>query len=131
MIANAKLIGILILTVLAAVLLTLGVQHYKELRTKAALADMRQVTLETTSAVITDSTEADSDRSTTDAGVATARIIFEEGRRNDPSNASRAATPVPAGLRNAYRERRLARERLARDASGDAEGTRTEDVAER
>lgn len=117
---------------LLAVALGAGAMYVSNLREASALSEQRGTTLQTTSAVIDDGTIADQAQAAVVQGIAAGRDQFNntysEAKRNEPTVADRANRPVPASVRNAYRERRLARERYgcvrsecqARGQAGDA-----------
>lgn len=125
----------LIVAVVLAVVLSIFAGHYMKLRDTAAQGVIDERKLETTSSVIADSDEAATERQRVDTGVTEARGTFQnqvaEAKRNEPDTASRATRPVPASVRNAYRERRLARERLGRSEVGDESRAGSQDAPER
>jgi len=120
---SPKFVAALICTVLLTLAVVFGAQHYNALKAKAALADSRGTTLTTATGMVNDGTAADAKKATVDTGVGQARSQFQqstrEAKQNEPTVASRADAPVPVSVRNAYRARRLARERL-----GHSEGER-------
>lgn len=73
-------------------------------------------TMTATSGIVADGAKADAQRADVDTGIAQGRDNFntnyQEAKRNEPETAARADRSVPDSVRNAYRARRLARERL-------------------
>jgi len=106
----------LVLAVLLGCALLLGVQTVLDWKQAAQQNEQRGRTLEATSGITNDGQLADANRQATDAGVAQGRDQFnrqlEEGNRNEPETAARGNRSVPASRLRAFRERRLARERL-------------------
>ena len=133
--AQVQIIIALLVTVAISVALTFATSHYIKLRDAAAQGELDKGKLETTTGVIADSDEADEDRDRTDAVVSDARGTYntriEEAERNEPQTRNRADRAVPDSVRRAYRERRLARERLGRDEVGDEAGAGSQDAPER
>lgn len=125
----------LIVAVVLAVALSLGANHYMSLREAAAQNEQRGQVLQTTSGIIKDADTTATQRQQEQAQVATGRIDFhatiEEAKRNEPETADRATRTVPASVRNAYRERRLARERLGRASERSEARAGTENAPER
>lgn len=93
-----------------------GISTIKRWHDASQVAEVQGRTLEATSGIIGDGTKADQERATTDAGLAAAREDFnrryQEDKQNDPETAARASTRNTVRVRNNFRERRLARERL-------------------
>ena len=106
----------LILAGLLGVGLLFAGQKVLDWKAAADQNEARGRTLESTSGITADGAKADEDRDKTDAGVAAGRDDFnnstEEDRRNEPETAVRDTGNVPASRMRAFRERRLARERL-------------------
>lgn len=116
-IESAKQTAKLILAlVLGAAILAFGL-WINNLQNKAALADQRGKVIEATVGVTEDGAKDDAQRAKVETGVTTGREEFkattEKAKRDEPATAARADRPVPASVRNAYRARRLARERSA------------------
>ena len=132
---QAQVVMGLIFAVVVAVALSIAAQHYFNLRDAAAQGAIDKEKAGTTVDVIVDSDEAAVERATVDTGVAAGRDTYQtttaKAKRNEPTTAARADRAVPASVRGAYRERRLARERLGSDAVGDEEGARATDPAKR
>lgn len=117
---------------LLAVAIAAGAMYVSNLREASALSEQRGTTLQTTSAVIDDGAIADQAQAAVAQGIAAGRDQFtetyNEAKRHEPTVADRADRPVAASVRDAYRQRRLARERSgcvrseceARGQAGDA-----------
>ena len=92
-------------------------------------------TLQSTSGIIEDGSESDKQRDKTDTGLAEAREDFkrqyEEDKRRDPEIASRAVRVVPQRVRDNFRARRLARERLGCAGSECRKGLEEDSASER
>jgi hypothetical protein len=90
--------------------------HYRKLQIAAQQNEQRGSVLETTSAGVADTVDIDKALAENRAALAANRNAFQkalqEAKRNEPETAARAVLPVPDSVRTAYRERRLARERL-------------------
>ena len=93
-----------------------GISKVKQWHDASQAAEVQGRTLEATSGIIGDGTKADAERDATDTGLAKAREDFnrryQEDKRNDPETAARAVRVVPQRVRDNFRARRLARERL-------------------
>lgn len=129
---QAQVIIGLIFAVIVAVALSTAAQHYLRLQRAAAQGEIDKGKIETTVGVIDDTDKADEQRDTVDTGVAAGRNTYQtttaKAKRNEPTTAARADRAVPASVRGAYRERRIARERLGSDAVGDEEDSRATDA---
>lgn len=112
---QTKIIVGLIVTVVLSVLLTLLANHYNDLRNAAAQNELRGAVLKSTTAGVQVGVDNEAARDADASATAGARenfvITLQEGRRNDPEIADRADRAVPDRVRDAYRARRLARER--------------------
>ena len=126
---------VLVGTVLVAVALSLVGNHYIRLREAAAQGELDKGKLETTEGVLQDSDAADEERGQFDNVVGSARNTYnnriEEAERHEPETRNRADRAVPDSVRRAYRERRLARERLVGDGVGDEARAGSADASER
>lgn len=111
-IETAKLIG----AVLLGCALLWGYNTVMDWREAAQVNEQRGAKIEATDGIITDGAKADADRNDDNNAVNTGRDTYntakEEAKRNEPETAVRADRTVPASVRNAFRARRLARERL-------------------
>jgi hypothetical protein len=102
-----------------AVILSVGVSlfagHYQELQRAAAQNEQRGGVIHATSQGIARGVDVDAFLSSNDVVIGTGRDAFNhtitEAKRHEPETAARADRTVPVSVRNAYRERRLARER--------------------
>lgn len=105
----------LLLAVIVSVGVSLFAGHYRELQRAAATNELRGGVLTNASAGINRGVDIDNFLSSNDVVIGTGREAFThtiaEAKRHEPEVADRADRPVPASVRNAYRERRLARER--------------------
>lgn len=114
--SRIELIIGLVVAILLAVGLTLFASHYMSLEKAAAQNELRGGVLESASAGVEEGQRIDDHQAEIDSGLAQGRERFNnvisEAETHEPQTASRAATRVPDSVRNAYRERRLARERL-------------------
>lgn len=117
---EAQVVGALVLTVVIAVGLSLGVSHYLGLRKAAAQNEQRGQVIQTTSGQNADNdtvaTQAREENTHVASGREEFKITIEEAKRNEPATANRATNSVPDSVRNAYRQRRLARERSGSDS---------------
>lgn len=104
----------------AALLLGVGVAmfgaHYRELQHSAQQNENRGQVLTNASAGVQEGTDIDEFKAGYNAALAANRSAFQQAKqeaiRNEPETATRAVRNVPDSVRNAYRERRRARERL-------------------
>jgi hypothetical protein len=113
---QTKLIVGLLLALALGVAVAMFGGHYTRLQHAAAQNEGRGLVLENTSAGVADGVDNDQAQAQVDTGLAQGRDTFKtsinEAKRHDPETANRADRVVPERVRNAYRERRLARERL-------------------
>ena len=125
----------LVLVVLAVVGLQLAGLHYLNLRQAAAQNETRGGLLKSASDGIAQGVHIDAAQQTYNQGLAAARAEFQvnqqEAQRHDPQLAARAATAVPDRVRDNFRARRLARERLGCAGSECEEGRSKGDAAQR
>jgi len=109
---TVKLIG----AVLVGCAILYGAQTVFDWKEAAAENERRGRTMEATSGIIKDDGKNEAQRLVIDVGLLEARARFnqqlEEDNRNEPETAARGARPVPDSRLRAFRERRLARERL-------------------
>lgn len=110
--------------------IVLAYNHYQAIKAEAQAGRQHKTVLGTASGVVTDGAAADRSSAAVDQAVAGAADAFanaiEEAKRNEPETARRADGLVPDSVRNAYRERRLARERSG-CVSGECPPSRDED----
>ena len=113
--ASAETIKLIIAVIIGAAVLFFG-QKVISWKEAADQNEARGRTMEATSGISGDGARADEDRGKTDAGLSAGRDDFnnatEEDRNNEPETAVRDTGNVPASRLRAFRERRLARERL-------------------
>lgn len=103
-----------------ALLLGVGIAlfgaDYRRLQRASAQNEHRGQVLTNASAGAAESIDIDEFQAGYNAALAANRDAFQkaktEAKRNEPETAARAVRPVPDSVRGAYRERRLARERL-------------------
>ena len=111
----------LIIAVLVGCALLWGWNTVMDWREAAQVNERRGDKIIATEGIMNDGAKADADRADDDSAVSTGRETYhnakEEAKRNEPETADRAMRTVPASVRNAFRARRLARERL--DCAGD------------
>jgi hypothetical protein len=116
--SQAKMIMALVATLICAVLISVGTQHYLNLREAAAQNEVRGRTMQATSGIIADTNVAREQRVKVDVGVSDARAAYqtqlEQAKRNEPTLRDRDDRPVPDSLRELAHKRRLARERSGR-----------------
>ena len=103
--------------VLVLVLLLSGAAiRLQQLREAASQNESRGHVIEDTSAAVRDAAIIDKEQAARDDAIAAARNTFQQSKqkaiRNEPEIATRATRVVPVSVRDAFRERRLARERL-------------------
>lgn len=113
--SDIRVVVSLIVTVLLTVAMVIGGQQILAWKRGAEKAEAQTHTMEATSAIIGSGVKSDADRTTTDTRVVQGRAQYQssysEAEANEPVVANRASRPVPDRVRNAFRERRLARER--------------------
>lgn len=106
----------LVLAVLVGCALLWGGQKVLSWREAAALSEQQGRTAGATVGISQDGAKADADRVATDTGVRQGRDQFnqtyDEANRHEPETAARSDRAVPVRVRDAFRERRLARQRL-------------------
>ena len=116
----------LVLAVLLGCALLWGYNTVMDWREAAQVGEQRGAKIEATDGIINDGAQADADRTDTDTAIGTGRDVYhtakEEAKRNEPETAERADRNVPSSVRNAFRSRRLARERF--ECAGDECDTR-------
>lgn len=104
--AGALIVGLLIMW---------GIGYVSNLQTQAAIGAQRGAVAVTAQGITEDGAKDDTARGAVDTAVTTGRETFratiEEAKRNEPEIVARADRAVPASVRGAYRQRRLARER--------------------
>lgn len=113
--ADIRVIIGLIVTLLIAIALTIGGQKVLSWREGALQNETKKETFKAASGIIEDGAKADEQRDTVDQAVGEGRGQFiydyQGAMRNEPETAARADTVLRDGVRNAFRARRLARER--------------------
>jgi hypothetical protein len=106
----------LIVAVIFGVAIALFGADYRRLQQASAQNENRGQVLQNASDGIKDGEEIDTVQQAYTRGLADARAAFQqqksEAKRNEPETAMRAVRPVPDSVRDAARQRRLARERL-------------------
>jgi len=124
-----------IIAVLIGAAVLFGVQTVLDWREGAQAGEQLRRTATAISGIINDGAEADAQRDTVDMGIARGRDKFnndyQEAKLNEPETAARAARVVPVSVRNAFRARRLARERSACPDGRCVQGPAPEDATER
>jgi len=121
----------LALTIAIAVGIMLFIGWVGDLQKRAAVGEQRGTKIETTAGTVADGVQADARRAERDTGTTQAATVFERTIvevEREPTARDRADTPVPDRVRDAFRERRLARERSARLQGADAQGAGAEDA---
>jgi len=109
----------IIIGLTVAVILSVGVslfaRDYMDAKRAQAQNEQRGRVLINATAGIERGVDVDAFLSNNDVVIGTGRETFnrtmQEARRHEPETAARADRAVPVSVRNAYRERRLARER--------------------
>ena len=123
---QAELIVGLLIAVILAVAISLAGGHYLSLQKQAAVGQQRGGVLESTSQGVAEGERIEAVQEAYNQGLQAGRQTFhetkEEAKRNEPQTAERAIRTVPPSVRNAYRERRRARERLGCAGSECEEG---------
>jgi hypothetical protein len=113
---QAKIISAVVTAVVIGLLSVMAYSQIKQMRMAAAQNEQRGGVLDAASAGIAEGSRVDRWAETHNAGVTAGRETFRQSKteaiRNEPETATRADRPVPASVRDAYRARRLARERL-------------------
>lgn len=111
-----KLVIGLVIAVALGVTVTLFGNHYLGLKRAAAESAIRGAVLESTTRGVAEGVDIDGFTTAYERGLLTGRdafrVVKSEAIRHEPETASRADRVVPDSVRNAYRQRRLARERL-------------------
>jgi hypothetical protein len=117
--ASVELIVAVVVALVLGVLISLGANHYMTLRSKAAQSELQGDKIEATDGIIKDGEAVDRAQQRVEIAITDGRARYTEGyereKANDPEFARRASAPVDQRVRDAARERRLARERSARD----------------
>ena len=106
----------LIIAVLIGSALLFGAQTVLDWKQAAQQNEQRGRTMEATSGIVKDDSKNEAQRLVIDVGLLEGRARFnqqlEEDNRNEPETAARGTRNVPDSRLRAFRERRLARERL-------------------
>lgn len=114
-------VQLIIALLIGAVILFAG-QRIMSWKQGYELSQQQTETAKATSGILKDSQQSAKEQEKQSSAIDTGREAFnnktEEDRRNDPTVAERANRPVPDSLRRAYRERRLARDRLGCAGAG-------------
>jgi hypothetical protein len=109
------LIVALIASIVLALLVTFGVNHYTNLREAAARGEQRGEVITNTSRAIGDVQQTTQQRDRVEVVVSDARNTYntqkQEDERREPTLRDRSDTAVPDSVRERARQRRLARER--------------------
>lgn len=110
-----KMILAIVAAILMAAAISWGTNDLITLRHAAEQNEQRGGVMVATQGGLADTARIDQEQEAFNAGVLAGRDAFkqskQEAQRHDPATATRAVAAVPDSLRNAYRERRLARER--------------------
>ena len=113
---NINQVAGLIFAVVLAVALTFFGLDYRAAKQGAAQNENRGMVMVATDETLRDGAVADTQRDRIDHVVVQAGQTFDqsmqEAYQNEPETRTRGDRPVPDSVRNAYRERRRARERL-------------------
>jgi hypothetical protein len=130
-----KLILSLIATIVLAVLLVVATQTVLGWRDAAQANEQKEQHMKATSGILDDAAKSQAERTSTEATVTDARVEYDSKReevyRVEPTARDWASQPVPRGLRDAARARRLARERSASVGADDRAGRGTEAAPQR
>lgn len=125
----------LVLALLLGVGIALFGADYRRLQNAAAQNEQRGQVLTNTSQGVADGVDIDDFKAGVETGLAAGKEAFQtskrEAIRNEPETAARADRPVPDSVRRAYRERRLARERLGCAAGECGKDDQADAAAER
>jgi hypothetical protein len=131
-VTQTKIIIGLIFAIVVSVLMSVGTDHYLSLRAAKQSNEDKALVIGATDAGIQVGVDNDREREYVDYAIGEARRQFQaslqEGRKNDQATADRADRVVPGSVRDAFKARRLARERSgdpgsereARDTPGPA-----------
>ena len=132
---NPKEIVLFVLMALVVFAGVFGITKVKSWYEASQQNAQRGQVLETTGGMIDDGEVADTKRDTVDTGLGVAREDYQkqyqEDKRHEPEVASRAARVVPQRVRDNFRARRLARERLGCAGEQCQERSETETTSER
>lgn len=113
---DVRIIIGLVVTILITIALVVGGQTVMNWKEGYDQNHLKEGTLQSASGIIADGSKADADRSNVDQSIGQGRQQFQEdydgAMTHEPETAARADRPVPDSVRRAFRERRLARERL-------------------
>lgn len=113
--ASAETIKLLVAVGIGAAVLFAG-QRVLDWKEGAEANEVAGRTMKATSGILNDGQKSSEDRNNVDTGVLAGRHnyneTYEEANRNEPETAARSDRAVPDSVRNAFRERRIARERL-------------------
>lgn len=125
----------LVATVILAVLFVLGFNYYATAQRNKWKAEVREQAIEVTRDALKAAKPVDVQRAVIDAAPQVPRVVFletmTEAKKNDPQVADRADSAVPASVRAAYRERRIARERYLGGEANNDPRARAETAGER
>lgn len=124
----------LAVAILLSVGATLFYHHYQSLVEAAHLAEVRKGTAANASATVIDGQAADTAAQKVEFVLTDTRDTFthnqSKAKANEPETAQRADRVVPVSVRNNFKQRRLARERLGcvsvQCEAGDAAGNPSE-----
>lgn len=126
--SDIKVIISIVTAALVAAALVIGLQTVSSWKEGFDQNKVKTETLKATSGIIQDGSKADEERTTVDQSVGEARGQFQQdyqgAMRHEPETAARADAVLRDGVRNAFRARRLARERSG--CSGEQCGERSQ-----
>lgn len=112
-----------------------GISRVKSWYDGSQQNEQRGRTMEATSGIIEDGTKADAERGERDTGLQQAREDFQrqyqEDKRNDKDTSVHSSGIVPQRVRDNFRARRLARERLGCAGEQCLEGSEEDTSSER
>ena len=132
---NIRIVLALILTAAIAVGCVLGFQQITAWRSAAIQNEQRGGVMVSTDAGIKQGENIDALQEAYNRGLSDGRDMIQqtkdEAKRNEPETAARAVRNVPVSVRNAYSERRRARERLGCTARECREDDETDAAAKR
>ena len=114
--AQVKIIAALVTAILLSIFVTIGAQQVMSWKHGAEAGAQRKQTAGAASAITTAQPVYQDQQHSLDQGIAQGRNTFhddmEKARNEDPDLRTRATAPVNDRVRDAFRKRRLARERL-------------------
>jgi len=132
---SVKIIGSVVTAIILALLVIIAVGSIQSLRNAAAVGEQRGGVLGSASEGVAQGVKIDQEQQRESVVISAGRDTFQrtksEAIRNEPTTADRATRAVPDSVRQAYRDRRRARERLGCAGSECAQDDDAHEAAQR